>query len=241
MTKRIFIDQDVEEGGSIELPADIAHHLSRVLRLCAGDEVNLFNGQGGEYSARIKKFTRKSATVTVGAHDPAERESALELTLAQGLSRAEHMDYTMQKAVELGVRQIVPLLTERTQGIKRDAIDRRARHWQKIILHACEQCGRNRIPRLQPLMPLQEWLLTDRTACRLLLSPQASGGIHELRFEDKQLTVMVGPEGGFTENEVERCMQAGYICVRLGPRILRTETAAPAILAVCQALWGDLH
>jgi 16S rRNA (uracil1498-N3)-methyltransferase len=201
----------------------------------------LFDGSGGSHQGRIVAAGRRSTTVQLESFDARERESPLRITLAQGISRGQHMDYTLQKAVELGVARIVPVITGRGNVHLDDArAERRAGHWRRVMIAACEQCGRNRIPELLAPRPLAQWIQEDDSPGRLVLDPDAGIGLGALPSPAGPLSLLCGPEGGLADTEVRLAADAGWRAVRLGPRVLRTETAPVAALAACQALWGDL-
>jgi len=243
MVPRFYVDAPLRAGGVLTLPEDSAHHAIRVLRLREGDDVTLFNGRGGEFAARIASIQRLRMLIDVLQHRVVEREAPLRITLVQGMSAGEKMDSTVRKAVELGVAEIQPLVAARSVARpKGERADSRRAHWQKVAISACEQCGRNRIPTVHPLV-------ADVAAYRapggddvrkILLSPQA-----ELRFSQAcnpgsgGVILAAGPEAGFTAQEEAAFVDAGFVPVRLGPRVLRTETAALAALAALNALRGD--
>jgi 16S rRNA (uracil1498-N3)-methyltransferase len=226
---------------TLNLPEAAAHHAARVLRLRNGDVVTLFNGMGGEYAARITAIGKHDVTVAIEHYDLVERESPLPVTLVQALSSGERMDLTIQKAVELGVTRIVPVESERgIVRLKGERAGKRVAHWQQVVISACEQCGRNRIPEVSTIAPLAVWLVAEASAAqRWVLLPGADTALRDLPRPQQSIELLVGPEGGFTDNEADAAKRAGYQPVRLGPRVLRTETAAPALLAALQALWGD--
>lgn len=238
---RFYIPVALAAQTSLALPEAAAHHAARVLRLRGGDAVTLFDGSGGEYAARITAIGKHDVTVAIGRHDPVERESPLAVTLVQALSSGERMDLTVQKAVELGVRRIVPVESERgVVRLKGERAARRVAHWQQVAVSACEQCGRNRIPGVEAILPLAAWLAAEsRAVPRWLLLPGADTALRDLPRPPGPVELLVGPEGGLTDAEADAARRAGYRPVRLGPRVLRTETAAPALLAAMQALWGD--
>ncbi len=237
---RIYIEQDISPDSVLILPKAASHHVGRVLRLRIDEPLSLFNGQGGEYPGRIKSIDRHAVQVAVGAFSAVERESPLHLTLAQSVSRGERMDLTIQKAVELGVQTIVPLITQRTT-VKLDQAreQKRLQHWQSIIISACEQSGRNRIPELLALHSLDDWLKLTPQGEKFILSGTAAQRLASQARSCTAVTLIAGPEGGFLEDEVCRAEEAGYIPLRLGPRILRTETAALAAISALQLRWGD--
>lgn len=235
---RFYIDAGLRAGSTVVLPEDAAHHAVHVLRARAGDEVTLFNGHGGEYPSRIAAIERLEVVIDVLAHDPVERESPLHVTLVQGVSAGEKMDFTIRKAVELGVAEIRPVLAAASVARpKGERAASRLTHWQRVAVSACEQCGRNRIPRVHPLVEAAQFR-DDSAGTRVLLSPRS-----ELRFSRLKLgaavTLAAGPEAGFSAEEEAAFLRAGYVPVQLGPRILRTETAALAALAALSALAGD--
>lgn len=239
---RLYQPGPLSAGDTIALDETGLAHAVRVLRLRPGAELILFDGRGGEYPAVLERTERRSATVRIDRHEPVERESPLHVTLVQGLSRGERMDYTLQKAVELGVTAIRPVLCERSPP-SGDAgrLHKRWLHWRGVLISACEQCGRNTPPELAELQPLTDWPgYADRDGSSLLLDPQADTGLHALPRPPGPITLLVGPEGGLSDAEQARARQAGFQGVQLGPRVLRTETAGMAALAVLQARWGDL-
>ena len=239
---RVFIEAPLASGADVTLRGTAANHVMRVLRLRVGEELTLFNGAGGEFAARVAAFTGSTVTVAVGTGTAVERESPLALTLAQGVSRGERMDLVMQKATELGVTGIVPVLTERSV-VRLDAAQaaRKLSHWRAITIAACEQSGRNRPPGVVGPVSLADFLRSDlKSDTRLLLSPQASLRIPEIPRPAHSVTVLIGPEGGLTPEEQQRALEAGFVGVRLGPRVLRTETAALAALTLLQREFGDL-
>lgn len=241
---RFHIQGKLSNGSEVRLHADAAHHAVRVLRLAVGEPVVLFDGLGGEFEARITSIERGDVRVKTGAHVGIERESRLYVTLVQGLSSGDRMDITLQKAVELGVAAIQPLATERSVvKLKGERAQRRVEHWQNLVIAACEQCGRNRVPEVAAVLSVPEWLAqvampAPQDEVRLLLSPEADQALKDLA-PVARMTLLVGPEGGLSPVETRLAQSRGFEPVRLGPRILRTETAALATLAAIQALWGD--
>ena len=238
---RFYVPQPIASDALLALPENVAHHAAHVLRLRVGDAITLFNGDGGEYRATISAIGKREVTVAVAAHDPVERESPLDVTLVQAVSSGDRMDLTLQKAVELGVRRLVPVESERcVVRLKGERADKRMSHWQQVVISACEQCGRNRVPELHALVSLEAWLAAGPGAAqRWVLLPGAETPLRELPRPAGPVEILVGPEGGFTDAEAAAAQRAGYRPLRLGPRVLRTETAAPALLAAMQALWGD--
>jgi 16S rRNA (uracil1498-N3)-methyltransferase len=212
-----------------------------VLRLSVGEELLLFDGTGGEYPARIVEQDKQGLWVICGERREKSCESPLQLTLAQGVSKGERMDYTIQKAVELGISRIVPVNTERSVvNLKGERLQKRMEHWRGVIISACEQCGRNTLPELLPLSSLDNWLQQPFEGRGLLLDHRATTGISALDLQGNACTLLIGPEGGLSEREQRAAVAAGYLGLRLGPRVLRTETAALTALAAIQSRWGDL-
>lgn len=239
---RVFVEDPLAEGSCVPIEGERASRLARVLRLRPGDRVTLFDGRGGEWEGLISSVRPSAVEVRVGPHRPIERESALEITLVQGISRGERMDYTIQKAVELGVGAIVPVVTRRSVvQLGPERRGRRIEHWQKVVTHACEQCGRNRVPPIAPVASLYEWLAQPNEGLKLLLWRDGLLRPSDLGDRPHSITLLVGPEGGLAPEELGAADAAGYRTLRLGPRTLRTETAALASLAALQSLWGDLR
>ncbi|WP_426688945.1 16S rRNA (uracil(1498)-N(3))-methyltransferase [Rhodanobacter ginsengiterrae] len=241
-TIRIHVDQPLGIANELALPAQAAEHAGRVLRMSAGDALTLFNGDGNDYAAVIVALGKRELRVRIDARLAVQNESPLPLTLAQGVARGEKMDLIVQKATELGAVCIVPLLTERSE-VKLDPAraEKRLAHWRAVAASACEQCGRARLPEITSAQPLASWLesLADDGALRLALLPQATRSARELRFGAAGGLLVVGPEGGLGERDIGALTQAGFEGLRLGPRILRTETAGLAAMAALQALHGD--
>jgi 16S rRNA (uracil1498-N3)-methyltransferase len=240
---RVYVDLPLQAHSEQLLPEAPSRHLLQVLRLRAGAVLTLFNGRGGEFTATLVGAMKSAARVQVGEQRVVERESPLQLTLLQGVSRGERMDLVIQKAVELGVSRIVPVLTE-FSVVKLDAAQaaKRHAHWQGIVVAACEQCGRNRLPAVampQPLAPALAQLAAGMRG--LLLDPEATESLLDAAGGMAGLALLVGPEGGLSPAEVALATRAGFVACRLGPRVLRTETAPLAALAVLQAVAGDLR
>ena len=225
------------------LPDGVAHHALRVLRLAVGDRVTLFTGAGGEFAATLLRADKRDAVVRIDAFDSVERESPLAVTLVQGIAANDAMDYALRKSVELGVAAIQPVLTSRSARVPDgERGEKRLAHWRQIVIAACEQCGRNRIPDVRETVALPRWLAARNTAVAgLVLSPTADTPIADAPRPRDALDLLVGPEGGFAPDEIARAQQAGMTAVRVGPRVLRTETAALASLSTINALWGDFR
>ena len=238
---RIYTPVTLITGNAIELDENAFNHAIRVLRLRQDDTIILFNGQGGEYKAELDEVQKKHATVRIGQFVDRDCESPLTIILGQCISRGEKMDYTIQKAVELGVSQIVPLFSERC-GVKlnQERQDKRLQHWHSVIISACEQCGRNRIPELHDAMSLQTWQQQLTASLKLVLDPTAADSLATLSKPANDVALLIGPEGGLSDDEINNAIKHGFCGIRLGPRILRTETAGLTALSVIQQLWGDL-
>jgi 16S rRNA (uracil1498-N3)-methyltransferase len=240
---RLHVDDELASGRRLSLGEAQAHYIARVLRLRPGDTLIVFNGKGGEFDAAVEAIRKDSAVLAIGAHKETSTESTLHVQLVQGISRGERMDFVVQKATELGVKRITPVLTKR--GVVRlDArrADTRRAHWQNIAASACEQSGRVRPPLIDGPVPLDAWFgaMSDRADVDLILRPDADLALAAVAAPVTKLCLLIGPEGGFSAAEYEAAAAAGFRAVSLGPRILRTETAATAALAVAQSLWGDL-
>lgn len=239
--RRNYIPDHITEGDEYQLPADVAHHVANVLRIKSGQTITLFNGQGGEYEAEILNMEKKRVTVLIRKHLDIERESPLLITLAQGISRGQKMDYTIQKAVELGCHRIVPVLNERSLSrLDEDRKQKKHAHWSKIIQSACEQCGRNTLPILEAAIALEDWLQQESSGMKLVLDPDADTTLSSQDVGDQNLTLLIGSEAGLDTTEIQMAVDSGFRRVNLGSRILRTETAAVVALGISQALWGDV-
>ncbi|WP_322001316.1 16S rRNA (uracil(1498)-N(3))-methyltransferase [Marinobacter alexandrii] len=238
---RIFTDSPLSEGGTTELDDNAAQHVGRVLRMQPGQELRLFNGDGQDYPATITTVGKKQVEVLVGTPEPNPTESPLEIVLGQTLSKGDRMDYAVQKAVEMGVTRIVPLTTERCEvKLKGDREDKRLRHWQSVAVSAAEQCGRARVPDILPVMTIQQWLEHSRDCdARLVLHHRTEQSLSAMA-KPGRVALMIGPEGGLSADEITLAEQDGFLPVALGPRVLRTETAPVAAMALCQWLWGDV-
>jgi len=222
------------------LPPSAHRHAVQVLRLKQGDKVRLFNGLGLECDAELVEVTKRESQVSLGTVITIDNESPLNITLLQGISRGERMDYALQKAVELGVNRVIPVVTERCNvQLSGGRADKRLSHWQGVIVSACEQSGRSLLPSLTNVMQLDEALLEIDVLCKLVLDPLAATGFTEIA-QQKKMALLIGPEGGLSEQEIQQANKANFQSIRFGPRILRTETATVAALAVVQSLWGDL-
>lgn len=239
---RLFVDQPLASGAECVLDRRALDHAVKVLRLRAGDALRLFNGTGGEFAATLERGPGGALRGQVGEFTPDRCESPLRLRLVQGVSRGERMDYTLQKAVELGVTDIVPVITERTVlRLDGERAERRLAHWRGVVLAACEQSGRTRVPALAEPCDLADYLAQhDAGGSGLLLDPTAPVALAGRGRIDGPVSVLIGPEGGLGASERQAAQAAGFESVRMGPRVLRTETAAVVALALVQALAGDL-
>lgn len=240
---RVHVAEDLRPGREVLLPIQAGEHVARVLRLERGHPLVLFNGDGREFDATLACLAKRAVTAEVVGVRAVDRESPLALTLAQGIARGEKMDWILQKATELGVARVVPLVTERTEvRLDEERTGRRMAHWNSVIAGACEQSGRARLPELEMPQRLDRWLasLEADPAHRIALIPEGEIAARDLPAMPHGATLCVGPEGGFSENDVAMLHQSGFVGLRLGPRILRTETAGIAALAALQALYGDM-
>ncbi|MBW8906917.1 MAG: 16S rRNA (uracil(1498)-N(3))-methyltransferase [Betaproteobacteria bacterium] len=235
---RFHVDTALRTGTSLMLPDDSAHHAVHVLRIRAGDEITLFNGRGGEFAARVASIERLKVRVDVLEHRAIERESPLRMVLVQGVSAGERMDFTVRKSVELGVAELQPVLAAssvaRPKGERATA---RLEHWQKVVVAACEQCGRNLIPRVLPMIAAGDY--RGGAGTKILLSPASQLRFTEAAKGGEAFTIAAGPEAGFNADEERAFLGAGFVPARLGARVLRTETAGLAALAALSALAGD--
>jgi 16S rRNA (uracil1498-N3)-methyltransferase len=239
MAPRFYFDAPLRAGSVCTLPEDAAHHAIHVLRLREAEEITLFNGRGGEFAARIASIQRLRISVDVLEHRTIERESTLRVVLVQGVSAGEKMDSTLRKAVELGVAEVQPVLAARSVARpKGERAESRRAHWQRLLIAACEQCGRNRIPQVSPLIALSDYR-PHGTAMQILLSPLARQPLSKVSLQGNDFVVAAGPEAGFTVEEEAALVSAGFVPASLGPRVLRTETAAVAALSALNALRGD--
>lgn len=239
---RVYTNQELPAGHEVLLPEQAGEHVARVLRLERGHPLILFNGDGRECDARLASLAKRAVTAQVIATREVDREASLQLTLAQGIARGERMDWILQKATELGAARIVPIITERTEvKLDEERAERRLAHWTQVIAGACEQSGRNRLPAIEPPQRLDRWLGAQGNiaALRLALIPEGEVTLRHLPQMDNGAILVVGPEGGLSDNDIALLTQTGFRGLRLGPRILRTETAGLAALAALQAVAGD--
>lgn len=234
---RFYVDAELALG-TVDLPEATSHYLSRVLRLAVGAQIQLFDGSGEEYLGVITAISKKVVSVELTEQVAGLPNSSLVIHLGQGLSRGERMDWAIQKATELGVTEITPLFTERCEvRLNDERAEKRLAHWRQIAISACEQCGRSRLPVIHPPKLVTEWMQALQADLKLVLHPVAQPlTAHQ---PPNSLAFLIGPEGGLTEAEVAQAADAGFLPARLGPRVLRTETAPVVALSVAQQLWGD--
>ncbi len=234
---RFFIDAPLSLGQH-ELPEAQAHYIGRVLRHAAGDAVQLFDGSGQEFLGELIEVGKKTVRVELREQFEGQAESGLHVHLGQGLSRGERMDWAIQKATELGASEITPIVSERCEvRLKDERADKRLAHWRQVAISACEQCGRSVLPVIHSPLLLADWLKQSDAELKLVLHPVAEPLTSHA--SPATLAFLIGPEGGLSDNEVEQAKAAGFHAARLGPRVLRTETAPVVALAVAQQLWGD--
>ncbi len=239
---RFFCPQALAVGATVTLPEAVAHHV-RVVRLAPGDSITLFNGDGGEYCAALLGIDKRSVTAELKAFSPRDTELPYALTLAQALPEASKMDWIVEKAVELGVSGIAPLAAQRcVVRLSAERAEKKQAHWQGIVVAASEQSGRNRLAQLAPLDDFSRWIAQQDLHRRILLSPRGEQSLADwARHQPPQaVTLMVGPEGGFTAAEEDAALAHGALVLSMGPRILRTETAGLSALAILNGLWGGM-
>ena len=239
---RFYSPEILSLGATVQLSNNSATHATRVLRLNIGDDINLFNGDGFDYACKLILVKKSEVVAKVNASQVRNTESPLNITLLQGISSGDRMDYSIQKAVELGVKQIQPLATERSLvKLSAERAEKRLGHWQNVVISACEQCGRATIPKVLTPKTLANWLAANSatTASRILLNPIGAKRLAELTKPNSEIQLLIGAEGGLTQSEIDLAITNGFQSVILGPRILRTETAGPTAIATMQGLWGD--
>lgn len=239
---RIYCDVRLGPGAQFSLPQDGANHVSRALRLRVGDALAVFDGRGGEFEAVIQRIDRDHVEVKTGAFRDIANESPIAVGLVQGLPEADKMDWILQKSVELGVAWVQPVICERSVvRLSGDRAARRESHWQRVVIAACEQCGRNRVPALRPTLAFRDWAAQPSQAVRWLLAPGSGEPLPGQPAPAGPVELLVGPEGGLSERERDIAATIGFAPLSLGPRVLRAETAPLAALAAMQALWGDFR
>lgn len=240
---RVHIHEPLIEGATVVVPPNVAYHLVRVLRLRLGALIIVFDGEGNEHYAEVAAINSEQVLVKIAEAIRTTTESPLHITLVQGISRAERMDWTLQKATELGVHAIAPVITARSVVRLDDRqANKKLEHWQGVVIGACEQSGRRVIPGVHPPRRLHDYLAQSNSDnLRLVLDPVADTAMTTLPRPDSNIELLIGPEGGLDDDELQRARESGFTAVRLGPRVLRTETASVVALSVLQALWGDLQ
>jgi 16S rRNA (uracil1498-N3)-methyltransferase len=241
MIARFYCPFPLAPGAIVDLPPEAAHHATRVLRLAEGDAVEVFDGRGGEWRGRLQR-TGKTVTVALEFFVAEDREAPLRVTVAQALPAADKMDWIIQKTVELGAAEFRPLVARRSVvRLSGERMQRRVNHWQNVAIAACEQCRRNRVPRVAAPVDLAQFLgeAAAQNDIRLIMAPGASLRLAEIARPSCGVTLLIGPEGGFEDGELAAAASAGFRSLSLGPRVLRTETAAVAALSAIMALWGD--
>jgi 16S rRNA (uracil1498-N3)-methyltransferase len=238
---RLYTPGILAEGEELSLTGQAAHHVVNVLRLKSGATIQVFDGQGHEHRASITTVNRSEVGLNVCEAVRPLEQSQLDITLLQGIARNDHMDIILQKAAELGVNTIQPLWMQRSQThLKQDRLEKRVKHWEGVIINACEQCGRATLPALLPALIFPDWFnATGLSGTGVMLQPESSTSLKQLESSTSRVSVLVGPEGGITGEEQAMALSAGFQGIRLGPRILRTETAALAAISAIQTLWGD--
>lgn len=235
---RFYLDAPLAEGEQ-SLEGNLAHYVGRVLRLGPGAPVQIFNGSGQEWPGQVLEVGKRQVRIALAAAVDGQAESPLAVHLGQAMSRGERMDWAIQKAVELGVTQITPLFTERCEvRLQGERADKRQQHWQQIAISACEQCGRSRVPVVNPPMALSEWLAGLQAQLKLVLHHRTDQDLRSLPAPTS-LGLLIGPEGGLSAAEIGQAEAAGFQAARFGPRVLRTETAPVVALSIAQQLWGD--
>jgi len=238
---RIFSDQVLTLNAEDILDAAASHYLSTVLRMEVGRKLIIFNGQGGEYNGKIIKVSKKSTHFILNTFIPQDRQSPLTSELAICISRGERMDWVIQKATELGVSKITPLISERTEvKMSGERGQKKWHHWRQIIISACEQCQRNILPMLKPTATLSDFISREQSHLKLILHTSENTLHLDKLTSPKQVTFLVGPEGGFSDSEISSSIERDFLPWQLGPRILRTETAPITALSILQHQWGDL-
>ena len=239
---RVYSPQSISIGDRIQLESGPARHLTSVLRMVAGQEIVLFNGQGGEYRGQLVEAKKGFAAVQITAFEAIDRESPLSIHLAIGISRGERMDWIVQKATELGVREITPLFTQRCEvKLTGDRLVKKLQHWQQVAISACEQCQRNRVPRINSAVALEHWDHHRPQDLKLVLHHRTEVRLRHIEQTPQSICLLIGPEGGLADQEIASAIDLGFQPMALGPRVLRTETAPLAAISLLQGQWGDLQ
>jgi 16S rRNA (uracil1498-N3)-methyltransferase len=239
---RFYCPFALAEGALVELPEALARHL-QVLRMVPGDALDLFDGKGGVYRATLASLDKKRAAASIGRFDPVDVELPFGVTLVQGLPEGSKMDWIVEKAVELGAQAVQPLAAQRSVvRLAGERADKRRAHWEAVVVAASEQCGRNRLAQVAPVEPFERWVAAPSSARRILLSPRGTESLAAWAAGAgaQDVVLMIGPEGGFSDQEEELAVARGALALSMGPRVLRTETAGLAALACLSALWGGM-
>ncbi|MGH1486044.1 MAG: 16S rRNA (uracil(1498)-N(3))-methyltransferase [Cellvibrionaceae bacterium] len=238
---RIYTNQTLSENASIKLDPAAAHYVANVLRMKSGRPIILFNGQGGEYEGKVATISKKSTIINVENYTDAQPESGLKTVLGVCLIKNDRMDWLLQKATELGVSTISPLVSAYTEiKLPADRIDKKMQHWQQVVINACQQSGRTMIPTIEKPQTLDQWLEGSDAACKLVLHPYKASPLDSLSSSSDSIALLIGPEGGLSENEVDSAIKKGFSSFTLGPRILRAETAPLTALSILQYRFGDI-
>ena len=241
---RLYIESPIASERQLIVSGERARYISRVLRLKINDKLTLFDGSGAEFSAEIAAIRKRDISLIVTGRTKRSVESPLTIHLLQGISRGDRMDLVIRKATELGVKRITPICADYSVvKFELERAKKRLKHWHSIAFSACEQCGRNIVPEITLPISLQEWIANNKNEqnIRLILKPNASVSINSIAVAENSVTVLVGPEGGFSDSEYALARSNNFKSIRFGPRILRTETAAIAIISTLQAIYGDLN
>jgi 16S rRNA (uracil1498-N3)-methyltransferase len=238
---RIFTAQPLIISSSIQLEEGAARHLSSALRMSVGQSIILFDGHGGEYSAALTEVKKSKVWVAVNEFSDKDLESPLKIQLAIGISRGERMDWIVQKATELGATEITPLFTERCEvKLSGERLEKKTRHWQQIAISACEQCQRNIVPIINSAAMIDQYLADPVIGLKLVLHHRTEKRLTEMTNSNNNIALLVGPEGGLSDREIESAIKHNFAALALGPRVLRTETAPLAAISIIQSLWGDM-
>ncbi len=239
---RIYTSAELTLNTSIELDSDASNHVGKVLRMKPGYQITLFNGDGADYAATIAEITKKTVTVSIDDSKETHSESCLYTHIGQVISRGDRMDYMIQKSTELGVSEITPLTSERCEvKLKGDREEKRVKHWQQIAISAAEKCGRAKVPTTNPIMHIDEWVKNKPVdELGLVMHHRTNQSLTDLNTPQKA-RLLIGPEGGLSESEIESAINLQFIATTLGPRVFRSETAPIATLSIIQWLWGDFN
>jgi len=239
---RFYCPVNLPSSGLFELPSDAAHHAHRVLRLRVGDAVQIFDGSGQACDAAIHTINGKHVEINVTRSCPVRAQAPLHIVLAQAMSSSEKMDWIIQKATELGVAEVQPVQTQRSVAkLSQERVEKRTEHWRGVVIAACEQSGRNDLMQVHAPLDLSYWLSNAKNiqGSKFILLPDGAVTLHNQTKPQHEITLLIGPEGGFTADEVIMAKQTGFVPILLGPRVLRTETAALAAISAMQTLWGE--